>query len=777
MSFNAKRLYELLPAIYRIRDTEQGEPLKALFDEALSPLIASLEEDLAQLYDDQFIETCADWAIPYIGDLIGDRTLHNNPNLRQVLPKISSPRAEVANTIAYRRRKGTASILEQLARDVTSWDAHVVEFFQLLATTQYLNHLRPNNLYAPDLRRWESLERINTAFDTVSHTLDVRRIDSQRGRYNIPNIGIFLWRINSHFVPGKAIPESPVPKNPALTTARAIEAHPGGYTFNPVGLDAPLFNPPLPEQEITHLAEPRNVPEPLHSRVLYEELETRRQALIDGQTAPKIYFDEDSDYQPFQIVVDDQLIPLEQILICNLSGWQRPPANKNYQPWQHLPSSKDYRRKPIDGTQATQAKPIKVAVDPLLGRLSFPAENQLPTTVEVSFAYGFSMDIGGGFYDRRQSVLALFLPLDRPVSWQVGVTKIKPANPPQLVQTITEAINDWNLQPPGTVGIITVMDSRTYQESIPVIQIPVGSQLLIVAADWPEIDDPINPGQKQRRNGDISPTQLRPHLIGDVIVKGLAPPDPNAPDHFKAGTLILNGLLIEGQLQVQDGNLANLQINHCTLVPVKGGCNVEVTNPLLHLQIDHSICGAITLPDTVSQLTVFSSIIDGLNEVAIVATAAESTIENSTIFGSSNVRSVEASDSIFSDKVVAVRRQVGCVRFSSLTTDSQVPSPYRCQPKLALEKQVKAVERTLSLVEKETVLLRLTPQFTSLRYGDPGYGQLSQRCAVEIRHGAHDESEMGVFHDLYQPQRETNLRVRLDEYLRFGLQAGIFYAT
>ena len=57
-----------------------------------------------------------------------------------------SQRAQVANTLAYRRRKGTAAVLEQLARDVTGWNASVVEFFQLLATTQYMNHLRPENL-------------------------------------------------------------------------------------------------------------------------------------------------------------------------------------------------------------------------------------------------------------------------------------------------------------------------------------------------------------------------------------------------------------------------------------------------------------------------------------------------------------------------------------------------------------------------------------------------------------------------------------------------------
>jgi hypothetical protein len=36
---------------------------------------------------------------------------------------------------------------------------------------------------------------------------------------------------------------------------------------------------------------------------------------------------------------------------------------------------------------------------------------------------------------------------------------------------------------------------------------------------------------------------------------------------------------------------------------------------------------------------------------------------------------------------------------------------------------------------------------------------------------------MGAFHDLFQPQRETNLKVRLEEYLRFGLEAGSFYET
>ncbi|MGH2604224.1 MAG: hypothetical protein ACRDJ9_33160, partial [Dehalococcoidia bacterium] len=123
--------------------------------------------------------------------LIGYRTLHG------VVPQVASPRAEVANTIRYRRRKGTASMLEQLARDVTGWPARAVEFFELLATTQYTNHVRPHAAATADLREAARLEFAGTAFDDLAHTAEVRRVGTHAGRYNIPNVGIFLWRVQA----------------------------------------------------------------------------------------------------------------------------------------------------------------------------------------------------------------------------------------------------------------------------------------------------------------------------------------------------------------------------------------------------------------------------------------------------------------------------------------------------------------------------------------------------------------------------------------------------
>src|SRR5947207_9541599 len=115
MSFDLQRMYDLLPAIDRIRDLERGEPLKALLT-VIAEQVAVLEEDLAQLYDDQFIETCAPWVVPYIGDLVGARGI-NDPEGEAAA---FTERALVADTIRLRRRKGTAAVLEQLAHDVTN---------------------------------------------------------------------------------------------------------------------------------------------------------------------------------------------------------------------------------------------------------------------------------------------------------------------------------------------------------------------------------------------------------------------------------------------------------------------------------------------------------------------------------------------------------------------------------------------------------------------------------------------------------------------------------
>jgi hypothetical protein len=74
-------------------------------------------------------------------------------------------------------------------------------------------------------------------------------------------------------------------------------------------------------------------------------------------------------------------------------------------------------------------------------------------------------------------------------------------------------------------------------------------------------------------------------------------------------------------------------------------------------------------------------------------------------------------------------------------------------------------------------VLWVVPAFQTDDYGRPDFAQLRLSTPMQIRGGAEDGSEMGAFCVLKQPQRESNLRLRLDEYLPVGLEAGLIYVT
>lgn len=732
MSFDLKRLYELLPAWHRQRDTEAGKqmlspadkirweqlqarlnslanpegreaaqirnqlaalergPLQALLA-IIAEQVAVLEEDLDQLYEDQFIETCAEWVVPYIGDLIGVRGLVALPDAP------FSQRAQVANTITYRRRKGTAAVVEQLARDVTGWNANVVEYFQLLATTQYLNHLRPENIAIASLKQEESLEKMQTPFDTMARTVDVRSIGKRRGKYNIPNIGIFLWRLNSY----------------AVTQAPAFKVDNRRYLFDALGKNIPLYNLPQTEDEITHLAEPVNVPMPITRRVLNRDLEIyygigkslciyiNGKEILPGTQSPP-------ESPPATEILDF-------ISICNLSDTTDAGGNAI---WANLPRH-------------------KIAIDPVLGRLAFPAAGPLAlpdpqSLIQVTYHYGFSAEIGGGEYDRVNSFSGDLQ----------SVIKRVPSDEP----TIQKALNELAVS-----GGVVEIEHNDYYFETPVITVAAGTKIELRAAD-----------------------KRRPVLVVGGIVTVLG--GGNAE-------LIFNGLFFSGgQVQVpakdpngQDNQLRRIRFEHCTLLtgpspaiqtvpaqPVLPRLVVEL--PGVIVELSKSIIGGLRVDEGASVI-ISNSIVDALEETAFSGLTdqepgASLQVENSTVIGKVHTRLLEmASNTIFLAPVIADRLQEGCARFSYFPQGSSIPRSYHCQPATAGD------------------AARVRPVFTSLRYGDAGYCQLSAHCAAEIRQGADDEAEMGVFHHLYQPQREANLQARLEEYLRFGLEAGIYYGS
>lgn len=710
-SVTAKDVYELLPVVHRVRDAERGYPLQALVS-VLVEQAGAMADDIDGLHANWFIETCDEWVVPYIGDLLRVRRLNS-------AAAGMSERSYVANTIAYRRRKGTVSVIERLAYDVTGWRAKAVETFKLLGSTQNINHVRPGSLRTPDLRMSSDLELVGGPFETASHSADVRRIEPRRGRYNIPDVAVMLWRLGAYPVKG--------------ATARPVsDPSDGRFTFNSLGLDEPLFNPPRTEAELGHLATETDVPGPLRPRALHDDLQLdsqQRHYLAPGAEVLRV---------GTMAAKGGPVTPLQTLSICDLSDWQRPGLN------------------------------VDAAVDVVRGRITLPAASPA-VGVAVDYSYGFSADVGAGSYDRAASLAGRQI---RTLDWQVGVIQSDAlrlgAPDPQLVfATLADAINAWNNQPGGQFGRICVMDSCTYSDPLPAVTLSAGSRLVIVAASCPGL---LQAGEST----SIEPKALMPMIEGSVAVGGAPSIDPNAVP----GELLINGLLVDGQLGVQKGDLGRLTLASST---VTRGLVIDTTssndalgikdNSRLQLEVAASLCGPLVVSGHVGigGASITDSVVDGAGGTALEAPHSDLTLSATTIFGTTAARTLAASNCIFTEPVTIEQLQAQCVRFSYIPDASAVPYAYRCQPALALASAKPA--------ETAAINARIKPIFKSTRLGDPAYAQLLLQCAPEILKGADNGGEMGVFNQVQQPHREANLRTALDEYLRFGLEAGIFYVN
>ena len=169
-----------------------------------------------------------------------------------------------------------------------------------------------------------------------------------------------------------------------------------------------------------------------------------------------------------------------------------------------------------------------VAVDVELGRMTFASGQEPSTGVDVWYNYGFSADIGGGPYERRERLTEI----------TASILEI-PVGPGKPDTTLAAALSRWT-----TAGkpdaVIRIYDSATYDANL-TIDLP-SQGWLVIDAD----------------NGQ------RPTLIGADPLKVNAPTGSGVTAEDAAG-LTLSGLVVEGYLDLS-GKLT-LTITDSTLVP------------------------------------------------------------------------------------------------------------------------------------------------------------------------------------------------------------------
>lgn len=768
MANSNQDLYSLLPAIYRVRDTQQNFPLQALLS-LLEGQRTLVDDSIQQFREDLFIETCDDWVVPYIGDLVSNNLLFDPSRSTEAQtatalfsdligkdlrpPVAIRTRADVAKTIYYRRRKATPVMLEELARDVTGWPAHVVEFFQLLGWTQFLEHLRLQCTWT-DVHSIDAMERIADAFDQTMHTVDVRQPSQQEGWYNIRNIGFFLWRLQSY-------PLVNVPARPTVVAWR--------YHFSPLGNPAPLFT--RLRAEAGSLVTEYDVPSSIRRALFDRDL---RDYATSAPLPPPPSFTR--LYGAFGVSPSDPAAASQTSLYVTLNGNGIDPAAPNPPPNTFVPQVVCMR---LDPWPATQPTGKVVAIDVRSGRLAIGDGWGAINSVDVSYWYGFSSGLGGGTYDRRkwlENPRAFPSPPRRYVVQQNGQSG--------TFASVTAALAQWQTDQPRN-AVIAILDNRTYR--LPTsIALANGATLAIEAASGTR---PLL--QAQTAGGPLA-----------IDVSGIAPNDDQ-----RTAAFTLNGVVLEGFVHIV-GDLGKLRLLHTTLIPgrqldgdgnpVSTGPSVSVEaagasghaiNLLLRIEAAFSILGPIAVPETGAGVWLLDCIVgSNTSQIAIAdptgAFAAPLVTERSTFFGRVQVKSLQASEVIFTTTVTTQRTQAGCVRFSYVPAGSVTPRRFRCQPDLAIATAIAAalqIDPLLSLAAQQQISQdvesRVVPSFTTTLYGPPAFAQLLLSCPAEIRTGAEDGSEMGAFSHLKQPQRESNLKIRLDEYLPFGLDPAVVYVT
>jgi hypothetical protein len=624
--FYAAKLWQLLPAIYRGGDGDGSAPgpLQEIVGR-IGAQAAIVRRSLDRLWEDQSIESCDDWVIAYIGDLLAT-------NLVQGLDA-RSQRLDVAKTIYYRRRKGTLPLVEELAHDITGWEVRAVEFFRRLGRTRHgldpalgdpqqeatdpdgehelltvsglrgaLTRTGAGGL--ADLRSVYGASRVGTAFDEFFHTADVRRGRGSVGWHGIPKLGFFLYRLGAFAV--------------EQATPVAVASCPNQFTFDPSGRDLPLFAAPArPFGDAWQSPAEWQLPGPI------------RAALLEANLAD-LYAGPDA--------ADPTAIDRNALAIYRSAGT-------------------DFALVPAAGVTADPRDTSRGwFVDPERGRLILrPAIGTVAAgDLRLSYRYGFASSIGAGTFDRR-------LPGQAPASLPQPTTDVARGGSSSAIAL-------------GGGGTWTLGDDATYAGASDAAAV---TDLAFVGKNQhrPVLRFPAARTTWTLAGVDATST-LR--LEGLWVI---------GPDLVIDGTydeVTLSCVTLDPGTRTKDGTDWAKAVDGRVLTPTK----LRVTGHVRSLVIERCITGPIEVAPggRVEQLQIAESIVQGAAAPALISPGDEVDLSRVTLIGDAAVHRLEASESILDGTVTVEDLQHGCVRFSAFTSPSSLPRRYECAeiPRLAV---------------------------------------------------------------------------------------------
>jgi hypothetical protein len=791
-------LYERLPEIYRIKDQEQSPPGRlrnylALVEEAFG----EIHGNIGSLYHDLFIETCDDWVIPYIGDLLGTSHLKGDP---------WTLRADVADTIVLRRRKGTLGAIELLTYNLTKWGVHCVELRENLVWNQHLNHQRPDMGGIPPyglpprtkpseiarkpavrnkairggtvtLRDPAMLSLLNTPFDPFAHTADSRPPAYGNIRYNLPNMAIFLWRLNDYRIAvSKPVSRGVHARDASidLSDFPGAAAYIARFNVHPLAEPVRLFNTyrfdpdrrppvvtqvdetpgPIPKVRLTGDS-PAGNPGAYVAIETYDHTDPALGTLDISEAGLQLHLPE-SDFSG-EIWPKPEDPQAWSIRGANLCAWETglyPPLNNR-----------------------------EIAIDPVIGRIVIGVDTEdegdaLVDHLLLTYTYGAVGPVGAHPISRSSS----------PEDWNGAPVEKREVNFHQNPYGLRDALN--NIEDSTSPIVIEIHDSMTHELDLAGlggttdedggVNLQLNRSLLIRAADnqrpviklaQPLRFRPANvkgANEDEQTEFDAVMSNLTVRLEGLYITRGDAFPagEPLIARAALHSLEIIGCTLDPGGFRKLDGTRAPIHSSMRLKEPYgfADADEEDAFNQTPEIIVQRSITGPLFI-DAGYSLFLTDSIVDagsGVNDDPATASFAISgagtdpssswgppaQVNGITVFGRVRVESISGRGGIWVHTLEALNNQKGCIRFSYFSgQNDRLPQNLGC---------VKGTEAQL--------------RFASEIFGQPAYGQLAHTTDFHIRERGPKDDAMGALGFLLQAHKWRNIQIRFREFMPVGIR-------
>ena len=731
VSWYQGKLWQLLPAIYRTDDALTPGvpgPLQELFNR-MGVQAATIRRSIDRLWENQSIETCDDWVVPYIGDLLATRLVSCLDARAQ--------RLDVAKTIYYRRRAGTLGLLEELVADIAGRDARAVEFFRRLGRVRHQFDPPIGNAFAADIPAWapDTIYAAGTIVsnDASAYVCAAGGISAAAGGPSGAGAAIADGGVTWNFYEplGSLVPT-------------VIEGLAGADSRTPAGGFADLRNTYADRNthsafdEFAHYADLRKGAQSSgwynisHLGVFIWWLQSfpvlAATPVGNGQSTPCFTFDPSGRTNPLfapssrtaASFGDDWVAPDE---------WQLPVAVRDVL-WRAYPDQLYPSAFWVGLGGAPTPAPLsrdQLGIHPETGRFSFVGAVPGGTLV-ASYHFALMSTIGaGGFPSSLLESLAF---------------------PTAVTDLMGGGGLDTALGAIAGDATIEIDDSLTYAG--PGGTLDIGSAAVaLIAGDqmrpmirWP------GGGQTWTVKGDNANLVLQGLWLqgADVVLTGA----------FQSVTLRL--VTLDPGTAGTGGAAIGTAIDGMPLAPV----HLWIEGSITTLTLESCITGPIRTRTggAVEQLTATDSIIQAVatgaaDDYALQTTIGTVSLARCTVLGPSAIHRLDASECVLDDVTIAEDAQHGCIRFSAIAQGSVLHAPYR-----------------------SVAVPPRGPYLVSRRFGEPSYARLRRQADTAIiapetgdtiLGGAENGSEMGVFQREGVTLKKRGLVLKFEEYAPLGV--------